>query len=97
VGPDGLSRFEELHRREAADTAILYACDLIERDGEDLRISHSSTARTRWRAFCAIPKLASCSTSTSPRRPVYVANCLADEQLLPSSEENGEPLTALGE
>jgi bifunctional non-homologous end joining protein LigD len=35
--PDGLSRFEELSRREAADTAILYAFDLIEHDGEDLR------------------------------------------------------------
>jgi hypothetical protein len=31
-----LSRFEELSRREAADTAILYAFDLIERDGEDM-------------------------------------------------------------
>jgi ATP-dependent DNA ligase len=37
LGPDGLSRFEELRRREAADTAILYAFDLIERDGEDMR------------------------------------------------------------
>jgi ATP-dependent DNA ligase len=37
LGPDGLSRFEELRRREAARTAILYAFDLIERDGEDLR------------------------------------------------------------
>jgi bifunctional non-homologous end joining protein LigD len=36
-GPDGLSRFEELRRREAADTAVLYAFDLIEHDGEDLR------------------------------------------------------------
>jgi bifunctional non-homologous end joining protein LigD len=36
-GPDGLSRFEELSRREAARTAILYAFDLIELDGEDLR------------------------------------------------------------
>jgi bifunctional non-homologous end joining protein LigD len=35
--PDGLSRFEELNRREAADTAILYAFDLIEHDGEDMR------------------------------------------------------------
>jgi bifunctional non-homologous end joining protein LigD len=33
VGHDGLSRFEELRRR----TAILYAFDLIEYDGEDLR------------------------------------------------------------
>jgi ATP-dependent DNA ligase len=37
LGPDGLSRFEELSRREAARTAILYAFDLIEYDGEDLR------------------------------------------------------------
>jgi bifunctional non-homologous end joining protein LigD len=37
LGPDGLSRLEELSRREAARTAILYAFDLIEYDGEDLR------------------------------------------------------------
>jgi bifunctional non-homologous end joining protein LigD len=37
VGPDGLSRFEELSRREAARTAILYGFDLIELNGEDLR------------------------------------------------------------
>jgi bifunctional non-homologous end joining protein LigD len=37
LGPDGLSRFEELSRREATDTAILYAFDLIEHDGEDMR------------------------------------------------------------
>ena len=30
LGPDGLSRFEELSRREAAQTAVLYAFDLIE-------------------------------------------------------------------
>jgi bifunctional non-homologous end joining protein LigD len=37
LGPDGLSRFEELRRREASDTAILYAFDLVEHDGEDMR------------------------------------------------------------
>jgi bifunctional non-homologous end joining protein LigD len=37
LGADGLSRFEELSRREAARTAILYAFDPIEHDGEDLR------------------------------------------------------------
>jgi ATP-dependent DNA ligase len=37
LGPDGLSLFNELRRREAARTAILYAFDLIEHDGEDLR------------------------------------------------------------
>jgi bifunctional non-homologous end joining protein LigD len=37
LGPDGLSRFEELSRRQAARAAVLYAFDLIEYDGEDLR------------------------------------------------------------
>src|SRR6267154_4561278 len=37
LGPDGLSRFDELSRREVAQTAILHAFDLIEHDGEDLR------------------------------------------------------------
>jgi bifunctional non-homologous end joining protein LigD len=37
LGPDGLSRFDELRRREAAHSAILYAFDLIEHDGQDLR------------------------------------------------------------
>jgi len=32
-----LSRFDELRRREDARAAILYAFDLIELDGEDLR------------------------------------------------------------
>ena len=32
-----MSRFEELRRREAARAAILYAFDLIEHDGKDLR------------------------------------------------------------
>jgi ATP-dependent DNA ligase len=37
LGPDGLSRFDELRRRGAAQTAILYAFDLIQHDGEALR------------------------------------------------------------
>jgi bifunctional non-homologous end joining protein LigD len=37
LGPNGLSLFDELRRREAADTAILYAFDLIQHDGEDMR------------------------------------------------------------
>jgi len=37
LGPDGLSLFDELRRREAADTAILYAFDLIEHNGENMR------------------------------------------------------------
>ena len=37
LGPDGLSRFDELRRREAAHSAMLYAFDLIEHNGKDLR------------------------------------------------------------
>jgi bifunctional non-homologous end joining protein LigD len=37
LGPDGLSRFDDLRRREAARAAVLCAFDLIEHDGEDLR------------------------------------------------------------
>jgi hypothetical protein len=37
LGPDGLSRFEEVRRREAARAAMRYAFDLIELDGENLR------------------------------------------------------------
>jgi len=36
-GPDGLSLFDELRRREGAHRAILCAFDLIEHDGADLR------------------------------------------------------------
>jgi hypothetical protein len=37
LGPDGLSRFDELRGREAAHRAIMYAFDLIEHDRRDLR------------------------------------------------------------
>ena len=37
LGPDGLSRFDELRRREAAHSAMLYAFDLIEHEGQDMR------------------------------------------------------------
>jgi bifunctional non-homologous end joining protein LigD len=37
LGPDGLSRFNDLRRREGAHSAMLYAFDLIEHDGQDRR------------------------------------------------------------
>jgi hypothetical protein len=70
LGRDGLSRFEELRSRDAAHAATLYAFDLIEHDGED-------TARMRWRAFCAIPRLVSYSTNTSPRTALSYSRTLA--------------------
>ena len=37
LGRDGLPKFDGLRRREAAQSAMLYAFDLIEHDGQDLR------------------------------------------------------------
>ena len=67
LGPDGLSRFEELRSREAAHAAILYAFDLIERDGEDMRNRLFLGRRPHWRGFCAIPRPASYSMNISRR------------------------------
>src|SRR6266853_6923473 len=61
LGPDGLSRFDELRRREAAHAAILYAFDLIEHDGEDLRDCPYLDRKARWRDCCAALTLTSCS------------------------------------
>ena len=36
-GPDGLTDFEALRRRGAGEIAVLYAFDLLELDGDDLR------------------------------------------------------------
>jgi hypothetical protein len=67
LGPDGLSRFEELSGREAARTAILYAFDLIEHNGKDLRNLPFLDAKPRWRDCCGVSRLASFSTNTLPR------------------------------
>jgi bifunctional non-homologous end joining protein LigD len=37
VGHDGVAVFDALHRRHKAHEALLYAFDLLEHDGEDLR------------------------------------------------------------
>jgi bifunctional non-homologous end joining protein LigD len=36
IGPDGLSRIDELRRRDSAKSAVLFAFGLIEHNGEDL-------------------------------------------------------------
>jgi ATP-dependent DNA ligase len=38
VGDDGIAVFDALHRRHKATDALLYAFDLLELDGEDLRL-----------------------------------------------------------
>jgi hypothetical protein len=72
LGPDGLSRFEELSRREGAPTAILYAFDLIGMTARICAFSRSSTARPRWRGYCATPRQASYSMHTLPRTALVV-------------------------
>jgi len=37
IGPDGLTDFDALRRRGAGEVAVLYAFDLLEYDGNDLR------------------------------------------------------------
>jgi ATP-dependent DNA ligase len=37
VGPNGLTDFEALRRSGSGDAAVLYAFDLVELDGSDLR------------------------------------------------------------
>jgi hypothetical protein len=69
LGPDGLSRSEELSRREAADAAVLYA--LLEHDGEDMRnhILDRKTALARLLRDTE-PGMSRTALSSSPRLPV---------------------------
>jgi hypothetical protein len=88
LGPDGLSRSDDLRRREAAHSAMLYAFDLIEHDGQIFVISRSSTAGPPWQGFCGIPRQESCSTSTSRKMGLRSSLTLAD--LMPrASFQNG--------
>jgi bifunctional non-homologous end joining protein LigD len=67
LGPEGLSRFEELSREEAAHTAILYAFDLIEHDSDDIRNRPFLDRKVALAGYCAIPRLSSYSTNTSSK------------------------------
>jgi hypothetical protein len=69
-GPDGVAVFDALHRRGTVTEAMLYAFDLLELDGEDLRGLRWATARGSWRGSYAAERSASCSatpTTTAPR------------------------------
>jgi hypothetical protein len=62
-GPTACRGSRSLSRRAAARTAILYAFDLIEHNGEDLRKRPFLTGSPRWRRSCVIVKRASCLTN----------------------------------
>jgi bifunctional non-homologous end joining protein LigD len=46
-GPDGVAVFDALHRRGTVTEAMLYAFDLLELDGEDLRARPLSDRKKR--------------------------------------------------
>jgi ATP-dependent DNA ligase len=48
-GPNGLTDFEALRRRGSGDVAVLYAFDLLEYDGSDLRRMPLETRLQHWR------------------------------------------------
>jgi hypothetical protein len=64
IGPDGLSRFDELRRRDSAKSAVLFAFDLIEQNGEDLRSLPFLERKDALARLLRGIKVASCSTST---------------------------------
>jgi bifunctional non-homologous end joining protein LigD len=46
-GPDGIAIFDALHRRGTVSEAMMYAFDLLELDGEDLRAPPLSDRKKR--------------------------------------------------
>jgi hypothetical protein len=82
LGPDGLSLFDELRRREGARAAMLYAFDLIEHDG--VRITDPETCGTvgrlrdnfgRWRNVVR-PVFAERRVNSPFRQVIVGARCL---------------------
>ena len=69
AGADGVAVFDALHRRHKAKDAMLYAFDLLEFNGADLRPLPLASARRSWRSCWRAHPPASRSTST-PRRTV---------------------------
>jgi hypothetical protein len=81
LGPDGLSRFEKLSRREGARTAILRAFDLIQHDGDTVKAEKPYWFCWPWRqeghdhinaARNARPYRRSCSDPGSSYRQPHV-------------------------
>jgi hypothetical protein len=64
-GPDGVAVFDDLHRRDTVREAMLYAFELLELDGEDLRGLPLGDRKKR-RGCWAGAGSASCSATTPP-------------------------------
>ena len=57
---DGVAVFEELHNRENDDTVFLYAFDMLEIDGEDLRSTPLEQRKMRLRKLLTNRKSGHC-------------------------------------
>ena len=75
----GLAVFHVLHQRHSEATAFLYAFDLLELDGADMRREPIESARKRWPASCArhVTEYALTSTWSTPMAG-RVPPCLQD-------------------
>src|SRR5271155_4129450 len=67
TGADDVAVFGALHRRHKASDAILYAFDLLELDGADLRPLPLSDRKAKLGRLLARKPPGSCSTSTPTR------------------------------
>ena len=63
----GVADFERLHSREHDRRVFLYAFDLLELDGVDLRPLPSSSARISCRSCCSAARAASSTGAVSPQ------------------------------
>jgi hypothetical protein len=78
LGPDGLSRFDELSRREAADTAILYAFNTSPRMGRPCSPMRAGLAlRASYRRRSMAPTSPACARSGSRSVIQRVSPCSA--------------------
>ena len=66
-GPDGVAIFDALHRRGTVSEAMLYAFDLLELDGEDLRGMPLGDRKKRLATVLAVAGSASFSATTPTR------------------------------
>ena len=72
-GPDGVAIFDALHRRGTVSEAMLYAFDLLELDGEDLRGMPLGDRKKRLARLLARRPSALQTASRSSRRCTAVA------------------------
>jgi ATP-dependent DNA ligase len=66
-GEDGIASFDCIRYRRNDRRVFLYAFDLIELDGDDLRATRWPCARRHLRAYCQLRRRACASTSTWTR------------------------------